>query len=98
MKSPDTLDRYGEGRTAPIRGPRSDSIFDTRQPDPAVVPALGGTRRGIQARCEQYGSLRLLPAAAVPNVRNDMYLASEAIRHLTLDRTLTFARHDAELC
>src|SRR5262249_17878065 len=34
----------------------------------------------IAATVGQYGSLSRVPAAAVSNVRNDMYLASEAIR------------------
>lgn len=31
---------------------------------------------------KSYGSIRRIPAAATPNMRNDMYLASDAIRLL----------------
>jgi inorganic phosphate transporter, PiT family len=92
-----TLDRYGEGHTAADPRATVGQYLRTRQPDPAVVPALAGLVRNIQAQVQQYGSLRQLPAEAVPNVRNDMYLASETIRHLSSHATLTLARHDEEL-
>jgi PiT family inorganic phosphate transporter len=38
----------------------------------------------------QHGSLAHLPAEAVANVRNDMYLASEAIRLLDKDASMQF--------
>jgi PiT family inorganic phosphate transporter len=34
----------------------------------------------IDAQVNEYGTLRKIPTAAVGNVRNDMYLVSEAIR------------------
>jgi inorganic phosphate transporter, PiT family len=92
-----TLDRYSEGRTAPDPRATVGQFVRTRQPDPAVVPALAGLVRSIQAQVQLYGSLRRLPAEAVPNVRNDMYLASETIRHLGSHATPRFARHDEEL-
>ena len=93
----DMLDRYGDGRTAADPQAVLGQYLRTRQPDPGVVPATAAIARRIRTQVEQYGSLRLLPAAAVENVRNDMYLASESIRHLTTDRSVAFARHDAEL-
>jgi PiT family inorganic phosphate transporter len=47
----------------------------------------GGARAGrtagsIGEQVRKHGSLAAVPAEAVANVRNDMYLASEAIRHL----------------
>ena len=54
----------------------------TRQLTPEVVPALGAVAGGIGAQIKAHGSLAKVPAAAVSNVRNDMYLASEAIRFL----------------
>ncbi len=43
-------------------------------------PALAGLANEIAAQVEQYGSLDRVPRELVRNVRNDMYLASEAIR------------------
>jgi inorganic phosphate transporter, PiT family len=92
-----TLDRYSEGRTAADPRAVIGRYLGSRQPDPAVVPSLAGLVRDIESQVEQYGSLRLIPAAAVENVRNDMYLASETIRRLSAEDTVAFARHDAEL-
>lgn len=54
----------------------------TRTLTPAVVPALTALAGSIGQQVKEYSPLSKVPAAAVPNVRNDMYLASEAIRHL----------------
>ena len=40
----------------------------------------------MRSRSTEYGSLAKVPAAAVGNTRNDMYLASEAIRFLMKDK------------
>ncbi|GJD81938.1 inorganic phosphate transporter [Methylobacterium gregans] len=50
---------------------------------PAVFAALASLSDDIAGKVQDYGSLRLVPAAATPNLRNDMYLASDAIRRLT---------------
>ena len=54
----------------------------TRTLTPEVVPALAAMADRIGEQVRQAGSLAKLPASAVANVRNDMYLTSEAIRHL----------------
>ncbi|USI72069.1 inorganic phosphate transporter [Sphingomonas morindae] len=54
-----------------------------RKATPATVPALGVLVQEIDHQVAEYGSLRQVPAAASKNMRNDMYLASEAIKHLT---------------
>jgi PiT family inorganic phosphate transporter len=52
----------------------------TRSLTPQVVPALAALAGSIGEQVREHGSLRKVPAAAVANVRNDMYLTSEAIR------------------
>ena len=52
----------------------------SRQFDDRVVPALAQVVGDIGAQVKQNGSLARVPIEAVANVRNDMYLASEAIR------------------
>jgi PiT family inorganic phosphate transporter len=42
-----------------------------------VVPALAVTAGSIGEQVRKHGSLAAVPAEAVANVRNDMYLASE---------------------
>jgi len=40
----------------------------------------------IDKEVQQYGSIAKIPAAAVGNTRNDMYLADEALRNLMKDK------------
>ena len=54
----------------------------TRELTPELVPALGAVAGSIGDQIKAHGSLAKVPAAAVSNVRNDMYLTSEAIRFL----------------
>ena len=49
----------------------------------AVVPALASLTGSIGEQVRRSGTFAQLPASAVTNVRNDMYLASEAIRLLS---------------
>jgi PiT family inorganic phosphate transporter len=62
----------------------------TKEFAPAVVPALAEVAASIGAQVEQHGSFKRLPAEAVANVRNDMYLTSEAIRFLQKSPDVTF--------
>jgi PiT family inorganic phosphate transporter len=47
---------------------------------PATFAALGVLAGDIATQVKQYGSLASVPAAAVQNVRNDMFMVDEAIR------------------
>jgi len=49
---------------------------------PEIVPALAAISGDIGAQIKENGTLSKVPFAAVSNVRNDMYLTSEAIRLL----------------
>jgi PiT family inorganic phosphate transporter len=51
-----------------------------------TFPSLAVLVREIEKEVIHYGSLRKIPADAVGNTRNDMYLASEAIRLLVKDK------------
>ena len=53
---------------------------DFSQPD--VSAALAFLTGDIASQVKNYGSVRSIPAAATPNVRNDMFLASDAIREM----------------
>src|SRR4029079_2666745 len=50
-----------------------------------TFPSLAVLVRDIGAQVGQYGSLAKMPAEAVGNTRNDMYLTSEAIRFVMKD-------------
>jgi PiT family inorganic phosphate transporter len=49
---------------------------------PETLPALAILVHDVDRQVMAYGSLAKVPAAAVSNIRNDMYLASEAIKGL----------------
>jgi inorganic phosphate transporter, PiT family len=82
-------------RTAPgttIADPRlvlSDYVR-TRQYAPAVLDSLVALTGSIAAQVKDSGALANVPAAAVANVRNDMYLASEAIRQIDKSGAVVF--------
>ncbi|MGP0041297.1 MAG: inorganic phosphate transporter [Rhodomicrobium sp.] len=51
-----------------------------------TYPSIAALMRDISEQVAQYGSLAKIPAVAVGNTRNDMYLTSEAIRNLMKDK------------
>ena len=57
---------------------------------PELVPALAALSGMIGEEVKGYGSLNRVPAEAMANVRNDMYLASEVIRLLEKNPLVTF--------
>jgi PiT family inorganic phosphate transporter len=52
----------------------------------APYPSLSILIQDVSKQVSEYGSMAKVPAAAVGNTRNDMYLASEAIRFLMKDK------------
>ena len=57
-----------------------------REINEGTFPSLAVLMREIAQQVDQYGSLAKFPAEAVGNTRNDMYLASEALRFLMKDK------------
>ena len=57
-----------------------------REINEGTFPSLAVLVREIAQQVGQYGSLAKFPAEAVGNTRNDMYLASEALRFLMKDK------------
>src|SRR5262249_34349790 len=51
-----------------------------------VYAALGTLTRDIGERVKAYGAISHVPAAATPNMRNDMYMSAEDVRRLTKDK------------
>ncbi len=54
----------------------------THELKPEVVPALASITGTIGTQVKEHGTLARVPAEAVANVRNDMYLVSEAVRFI----------------
>src|SRR5882762_8451529 len=65
-----------------------------RQINEGTYPSLAVLVKEISAEVDQYGTLAKVPAEAVGNTRNDMYLASEAIRFLMKDKENGLAKDD----
>src|SRR5882724_674049 len=57
-----------------------------RKINEGTYPSLAVLVRDTGTQVDQYGSLAKVPADAVGNTRNDMYLASEALRFLMKDK------------
>lgn len=53
---------------------------------PEAMAALKVLATEVGAEVKTYGSIRHIPAARVPNVRNDMYLVGDALRILEKDK------------
>jgi PiT family inorganic phosphate transporter len=66
--------------------PAVTNYVSSRQINEGTFPSLAVLVRDISNQVNQYGSLAKLPAEAVGNTRNDMYLVSEALRFLMKDK------------
>jgi inorganic phosphate transporter, PiT family len=62
----------------------------TKAVTPEVVPALAAMTGSIGDQVKSHGTFAEVPAEQVGNVRNDMYLVSEAIRFLDKDESVKF--------
>ena len=76
---------HATGATAPADAAAARTIvgnaLKTKQVnDPQVYAALDTLTGDIGRQVKNYGAVRDVPAAATGNVRNDMYLSSEAVR------------------
>jgi PiT family inorganic phosphate transporter len=68
-----------------------------RKINEGTFPSLAVLVRDIASQVDQYGSLAKVPAAAVGNTRNDMYLASEALRFLMKDKESDLSKDDVTI-
>jgi inorganic phosphate transporter, PiT family len=66
-----------------------------RKINEGTYPSLAVLVNEIATQVGQYGSLAKVPAEAVGNTRNDMYLASEAIRFLMKDKENDLSKEEA---
>ncbi len=64
------------------------------QIDNNTLPAVRDLVRLISSQVQEFGSIAKVPANAVGNVRNDMYLTSEALRWLLKDNKLNLSTEE----
>jgi PiT family inorganic phosphate transporter len=58
----------------------TDAVRTRKLAEPGVYAGLATLAGTIAQQVQEHGAVNLVPAAAVQNVRNEMYLASEAVR------------------
>ncbi len=77
----DTLGKYTAG-AAPSANPRAEveKYVQTHQLTPSTVPALRQLTDSIGQNVSQSGAVSTIPQGNIGNVRNDMYVVSEALR------------------
>lgn len=90
-----TLGKYANG-VAPSANPRADveHYVQHRELTPAVIPAVQQLSRSLAGAVGSSGSMAAVPQGDVDNVRNTMYLVSEAIRLIEKSGQPTFAADD----
>jgi inorganic phosphate transporter, PiT family len=66
--------------------PAVEAYISARTINEGTYPSLAALVREISQQVDSYGSLDKVPSTAVSNVRNDMYLSSEALRLLLKDK------------
>ena len=82
-------------KAAPLPAPADSrqtlsTYIRDKQATPELVPALAVMAGKIGDQVASYGSLAKVPAEATANVRNDMYLTSEAIRVMDKNKVGNF--------
>ncbi|SAL05019.1 phosphate transporter [Caballeronia arationis] len=90
-----SLAKYANG-AAPSADPRADTeaYVRTRQLAAATLPAVRQLTDRIAQEVGSYGSFATVPPDSVDNVRNDMYLVSEAIRLMEKAKQPVFSADD----
>ncbi|WP_175958533.1 inorganic phosphate transporter [Burkholderia sp. BCC0405] len=91
-----TLVKYADP-AAQSAAPRADveAYVRTHKLTPATIPALGKLTDTIADQVAQAGGISSVPQNLVDNVRNNMYVASEAIRLMEKAKAPAFSVEDA---
>jgi inorganic phosphate transporter, PiT family len=74
--------------------PAVTNYVAARQINEGTFPSLAVLVRDIAKQVSEYGTLAKIPAEAVGNTRNDMYLVSEALRFLVKDKEAELSATD----
>ncbi len=92
------LDRYATpGIQAPARiRPILERLVTQASLEPATVPALAAVVTRIAAEVAPYGALASVPIELSGNIRNDMYLADEALGVLVSKHLVPLSAEDGE--
>ncbi len=72
--------------------PAVTSYISQRKMNEGTYASLAALVKEISNQVDKYGSVDKIPAEAVSNTRNDMYLASEALRLMMKDKASSLTR------
>jgi PiT family inorganic phosphate transporter len=73
-----------------------DALKTKKIDNPAVYNALSVVSADVAQQVGSYGTIRKVPAAATPNLRNDMYLVGDASRLITKSKSKTFSADETK--
>lgn len=74
------------GTVEAARASLTDALRERKASSPQVYAALNTLSRDVSQRIQGYGTLQKVPAAATPNLRNDMYLVLDTIKLAVKDK------------
>ncbi len=74
----------------------SDALKTKKVEDPSVFAALAVVSNDIAGSVQHSGTIRSIPAAVTPNLRNDMYLISDAVGLLGKSKTANLSTDEAK--
>ena len=74
--------------------PAVTAFVSQRKINEGTFVSLAALVKEISDQVSQYGSIAKIPASAVANTRNDMYLASEALRFLMKDKENSLSKQE----
>jgi PiT family inorganic phosphate transporter len=77
--------------------PAVTAFVSQRKINEGTFVSLAALVKEISAQVSEFGSVAKIPAASVSNVRNDMYLASEALRFLMKDKENALTRQEVAI-
>jgi inorganic phosphate transporter, PiT family len=89
--------RSGEAAGYDVLGdprPAVTNYVTSHQLNEGTYPSLAALIRDIAGQVQSDGGLSKVPPAQVGNLRNDMYLASEAMRFLLKDKENDLSKQD----
>jgi PiT family inorganic phosphate transporter len=91
------LDRHGPQSAALASDARAEvtNYIRTRHLQPATVPALRVLVENLNREVAPYNELKAIPASQQTIVRNDMYVAGEALRLIQKNHSLAFTPEES---
>jgi inorganic phosphate transporter, PiT family len=88
------LQRYGSAAAPADAHAAAVEMVRTRSVSAVAIPALSELSGTIAAEVKKYQSLARVPADAMVNIRNDMYLVSEGLRLLGKSKEIAVSASD----